>query len=217
MNDLAAESARVRFECLVCALLLFMVTLLFSGKANSLSLEAAIEFEKADQEYKKMNYAVAYDQFKKIADKGNAVAQMRIGDMFLLGQGVERNSQDGLRWYRLAADQGNHVAQFTVGYWYEKGRHLVQNYSEALRWYKLASLQGEAGAQHNLAMMYGEGRGVGPDIIQAHKWFNIAATQGDNDSVRGRDIVAARMTLQQVTEAQRLAKRCMESNFKNCD
>ena len=66
-------------------------------------------------------------------------------------------------------------------------------------------------------MMYGEGRGVGPDNIQAHKWFNIAATQGDNDSVRARDIVAARMSPKQVAEAQMLAKKCLESNYKDCN
>jgi hypothetical protein len=48
-------------------------------------------------------------------------------------------------------------------------------------------------------------------------WFNIAAVGGDKDSVKNRDIVASKMTPQQIEQAQRMARECMNSNFKKCD
>lgn len=58
--------------------------------------------------------------------------------------------------------------------------------------------------------MYGDGRGVLQDYIQAHMWFNLAAAgSGDDDremAVRNRDLAAEKMTSEQITEAQRLAR-----------
>ena len=48
-------------------------------------------------------------------------------------------------------------------------------------------------------------------------WYNLAAVTGHAIAVKGRDIVANRMTPQQVAEAQKLARECQERNFKNCD
>jgi hypothetical protein len=59
--------------------------------------------------------------------------------------------------------------------------------------------------------MYGTGRGVPQDHIEAHMWANIAVARSagvDRDRrVKNRDIDAARMTAEQVAEAQRLARK----------
>jgi hypothetical protein len=48
-------------------------------------------------------------------------------------------------------------------------------------------------------------------------WFNLAAVNGYSVGVKNRDIVANRMTPQQVAEAQKLARECQARNYKNCD
>jgi hypothetical protein len=48
-------------------------------------------------------------------------------------------------------------------------------------------------------------------------WFNLAGTSGAVDAVKFRDLVAAKMTPQQIAEAQRLALECQQRNFKDCD
>jgi TPR repeat protein len=65
--------------------------------------------------------------------------------------------------------------------------------------------------------MYMMGNGVVQDKIKAHMWWNFAAMKGDSEAARKRDIIAAKMTLEQVTEAQKLARECQERNFKNCE
>jgi len=59
----------------------------------------------------------------------------------------------------------------------------------------------------SLGAMYYEGLGVTQDYVQAHKWSNLAAARGGPDgSAENRNLVAGRMTPEQVAEAQRLAR-----------
>jgi hypothetical protein len=48
-------------------------------------------------------------------------------------------------------------------------------------------------------------------------WYEVAAANGSDVAIKNRNLVAARMTPQQIAEAQRLARECQARNFKNCD
>ena len=119
--------------------------------------------------------------------------------------------------YKRAAAQGKAIAQSNLGVMYSKGQGVVQDYAEAVRWWKLAAEQGTAAAHGALGFMYGEGQGVVQDYMRAHMWYNLAAIKGDSVEVKNRDIVANKMTSQQIAEAQKLARECQARNFKNCD
>jgi TPR repeat protein len=99
---------------------------------------------------------------------------------------------------------------------YHTGEGVLQDYAEAVRWYKLAAAQGVSKAQHNLASMYYEGKGVVQDYLQAHMWMNLAAVSGKKDAQKARDVIAAKMTSQQIGKAQAMAKKCLASKFKDC-
>ena len=60
--------------------------------------------------------------------------------------------------------------------------------------------------QHNLGVMYAQGNGVPQDFVLAHMWTNLAAAQGHEGAKSGRDVLAKRMTSEQIAEAQRLAR-----------
>jgi TPR repeat protein len=86
-----------------------------------------------------------------------------------------------------------------------------------VRWYKLAAAQGNTDAQFNIGKMYQSGNGVAQNLVRAHMWSNLSALNGDADAVKLRDAVAAKMTTQQIAEAQKMARECQAKNFKNCD
>ncbi len=111
-----------------------------------------------------------------------------------------------MKWYRKAADQGNANGQYNLGSMYDKGQGVPRDYGEAVKWTRKAANQGNANAQNNLGIMYGKGQGVPRDYVQAHIWFNLAAAQGDDMARKNSDIVAKRMTAEQIAEAQRLAR-----------
>ena len=93
---------------------------------------------------------------------------------------------------------------------YATGRGVPQNDGEAARWVRLAAEQGFAEAQGLLGTAYASGQGVPQDDIQAHMWLTLAAArtigQAQGLVVGVRDDVAARMTPEQIAEAQRLAR-----------
>jgi TPR repeat protein len=93
---------------------------------------------------------------------------------------------------------------------YANGRGVPQDGAEAVRWFRLAANQGFAGAQFNLGVMYDTGEGVLQDYVEAHMWTNLAVAQSSGEDrdrrVRNRDNIAAKMTAEQIAEAQRRAR-----------
>jgi len=114
--------------------------------------------------------------------KGYAPAQLYLGMMYALGQGVPQDYSEALKWFSLAAEQGDAQAQYVLGSMYFEGRGVPQVYSEAFKWFSLAAKQGDAAAQNSLANMYVDGKGVPKDYSKALKWVRMAAEQGDADA-----------------------------------
>jgi TPR repeat protein len=98
------------------------------------------------------------------------------------------------------------IAQNHLGFMYESGKGVTPDYARAVNWYRKAGDQGYVKTQGSLAFMYEIGHGVPQDYILAHMWLNLAASQGDDFAAEKRDAVAKLMTLEQVAEAQRLAR-----------
>ena len=65
--------------------------------------------------------------------------------------------------------------------------------------------------------MYYNGDGVVQDYVRAHMWFNLSAAGANAGAAKNRDLVAAKMTTQQIAKAQKLARECQARNFKHCD
>ena len=65
--------------------------------------------------------------------------------------------------------------------------------------------------------MYDNGLGVPQDYLAAHMWVNIAGANGDDLAGSKRDAIAEKMTSADISEAQRRARVCMESNYTDCD
>jgi TPR repeat protein len=163
--------------------------------------------------FEKGDFATALRRARPLAEEGDARARSLLGSIYYHGRGVKRDDAEALRWLRLAADQGDASAQLLLGNMYAQGQGVAQDQAEAGAWYRLAAEQGFAQAQYNLGLWYATGEGREPDYVRAHMWFNLAAarfpstdTRNRNLAVRNREVVAARMTPEQLTEAQRLAR-----------
>jgi TPR repeat protein len=107
---------------------------------------------------------------------------------------------------RAAAEQGDASAQSALGPIYANGLGVQQDDALALKWYRRAAGRGNANAQFLLGAWYHFGVGVPQDYVLAHMWFNLAAAQGNANATENRDIVARKMTREQIAEAQRLAR-----------
>ncbi|MCH4564209.1 peptidoglycan-binding protein [Halomonas sp. EGI 63088] len=81
-----------------------------------------------------------------------------------------------------------------------------QEYRQALQMFDRLATTGDAEAQYMLGQMHEAGQGTLQDFVEAHKWYNLAAARGHRRAAAARDAVAARMTAQQISEAQQAAR-----------
>ena len=149
------------------------------------------------------------EQVKKVlrdAEQGVAVAQSALGGLYFFGQGVPKDYQLALKWFKRASVQGNARAQFMLGNLYKEGLGVPQDKHESVKWYRRAAEQGYAHGQFSLGVMYYFAEGVPKDHVLSYKWFNLSADQGNKNAAELRDVLATEMTPSQIQEAQKLAR-----------
>jgi TPR repeat protein len=168
----------------------------------------------------KKDFRSALIQYRKAAGQGYAEAQLSLGLMYDKGRGVPQNYSEASKWLRKAAEQGNFLAQFTLAVNYYTGDGVPQDYGEALKWLRKAAEHGDGYSQLYLGQMYERGQGVPQNYVQAHMWMNLAATLGStgvrDEAIKHRNRLASLMSPAQTAEAQRLARICLQSNYKEC-
>jgi TPR repeat protein len=182
------------------------------------------------------DYVSALHWFRNAAEQLHLAANLELGDIYQRGEVVPADHAESAHYYYRAADiavacgpeewdpdlvisaiqqgadRGHACAQSLLGAMYAVGAisETPQDYVEAVRWYRKAAEQGNAEAQFSLARAYFNGQGVPQDYVAAHMWSNLAAAQPtgvlQKQSSAFRNEAAAKMTPQQIAEAQRLAR-----------
>jgi TPR repeat protein len=149
------------------------------------------------------------DQLAK-AKEGDVVAQMRVAELYTKGEGVAKNPKEAVDWLQKAAAQGNADAQLSLGKLFLSGKGIPKNSAEAARWFKLAADQGRPAAQIQMARMHLAGAGVVKDDVEACKWAILASQQGEAQAKQIITFAGQRMTAEQRTEADTLAREFLE-------
>lgn len=186
----------------------------------------ADEMDKISELYKKKEYKQAVILLKKIAKQGDARGQAGLGLLYARGEGVTQDYNEAVKWYKLSAKQGNLIGQNYLGVSYFHGNGVQIDYLEAIKWFKLASEQKnvtkryislQTEAQIYLAGICYAIAANTQDYQQAHMWFYIASLNADSEELRyqaqnGRSDTAAKMTPEQLENAQRLAQEWMKNH-----
>ena len=120
------------------------------------------------------NEEKAFKLIKESAEKGVAPAQVQLGCLYQYGEGVEKNNEEALKWFRLAAKQQNPSAYVFLGLHYKEGEH----YEEALKYFLTAAKLGDPIAMILTAKCYTEGLGVEKNKEEADKWYGLAEKSG---------------------------------------
>jgi uncharacterized protein len=185
-----------------------------AGGVLTLALFGAAMAEPLDDgeaAYQRGDYTAAIPILRPLAEQGVLIAQIILGFIYAYGLGVPDYAQ-AVVWYRKAAEQGDADAQVNLGAMYYHGQRVPQDYEQAATWYRKAAEQGNARGQASLGVMYDEGQGVLQDYVQPYMWCNLAGSHasdvgGFRDAVIDLRVkVAAKMTPEQIEEAQRMAR-----------
>ena len=113
---------------------------------------AAQDFETGLTAARAGDFTTALDNWRPLADQGDAKAQYNLGFMYVRGQGVPQDAAEAVRWYRLAADQGDATAQYSLGFMYQNGEGVGQDIVLAHMWFNIASANGDEDAARNRAL-----------------------------------------------------------------
>jgi TPR repeat protein len=157
------------------------------------------------------------------AEDGSVGLQFWLGRAYERGDlGVSQDYTQSMRWYRMAAERGLSAAQKKMGDFFFMGKGVAVNYREAVPWYRLAAEQGDGASHLALGILYEFGKGVPQDFVKAHMWYNLAVASGDTnldesreDIETFRETLAARMTADQIAEAQKMAREWRPKKVKN--
>ncbi|MCF8088247.1 MAG: SUMF1/EgtB/PvdO family nonheme iron enzyme [Desulfotignum sp.] len=153
------------------------------------------------------DYKQVVNWWTKAAEQGHTAAQYNLGVMYAKGQGVQQDYKQVINWWTKAAEQGHTDAQYNLGVMYAKGQGVQQDYKQVINWLTKAAEQGHTDAQYYLGNMFAMGQVVQQNFKFAYAWLSLAATQGHESAVKNRDIVAKKLTSQQLAEAQMRASQ----------
>lgn len=159
------------------------------------------DFKKGWNAYSSTDYATALAEWQELADAGDVNASYGMGLLYGNGFGVDMNDDLALKYYGVAAEKGHADAQFNLAVMHQNGWGVPADDEAANKWYQLAADQGITGAQVALGRFFAMDFLDSYDPMEAYKWFSLAARLDDRDAVDKRDFVAARMSAEQLAEA----------------
>ena len=168
---------------------------------------AILGFRALDGQPVNMTDAIKF--LTQAAEKGQAVAQYRLGTLYERGQGVTADPVKAAHWYELSANQGNRKAMHNLAVSYASGAAGKKSMAEAARWFAKAATLGLADSQFNLAVLYERGDGVPQSLLDAYKWYSIAASAGDTESKQRMGVLAT-----QLNDADRAAANKSAATFR---
>jgi len=168
-------------------------------------------------------------EYRKAAEQGDASAQYNLGWAYERGRGIAEDFRESVKWYRKAAEQGFAPAQYIMGRMHDpsvayytdrrvKREGIADDITSSLRWYRKAAEQGHPQALYEMGRVYEHAREVKRDLVKARMWYSIAlkAGAGGGASLQFTG-VSNRMSKSEISRSEQLAKRCIESQLKNCE
>ena len=104
-------------------------------------------------------------------DERRADLAFEMGMAFKEGDGVEKDAEMAIAFFKIAAQLGHMLAQMAVGSYY----YAINDCYEAIKWITMAAELGNAEALFNLGVFYMEGVGCDQDMELSASYFHRAA------------------------------------------
>jgi TPR repeat protein len=173
---------------------------------------AAADLAAGFESFERGDYVAAQREFQPLAESGDPRAQYALGIMYLNGYLDPTSPDAAVKWLRSSAERGYIQAQTELARMYRTGDGVPQDLTEMVIWYESAAGQGDVGAQLFLADSYAYGHGVKPDVVRAYMWYEIAIEYWGSLAVDARDVIAEKMSPDQIEEATQLADKWLREN-----
>ena len=153
---------------------------------------------------------MVFDFQMKLAKKGNAEAQYKVGEMYEAGRGVDANKEEAMKWFTQAADGGSQNAKDKLLYVDMEKNGLTKDNKAEYEGLKTRAKGGNEYAQYYLGMMYSHGVGVKKNYNKADDLLGKASLAGvtaaETELVKVREVnQSAQLRAQREAERKRMA------------
>ncbi|HJP55142.1 MAG: hypothetical protein QF511_08560 [Rhodospirillales bacterium] len=158
--------------------LLFLAAAAVAVSVNVACLAA--DYMAGMRAYEAKDYETALRELQPLAEAGDALAQYRIGVMYLRAHGAVKDEAEAVRWFREAAGRGHKDARFNLAYMLANGTGVAKDEAEAARLFRIMieEKQGDIEAEIIVyAIDYFGGR-VPANWLEGAKWLRQEAEKG---------------------------------------
>ena len=123
-----------------------------------------------------------FEELLEKAEFGDAESQYQVGQSYSIGDGVEKDDEEAVDWYRKAAQNGHAEAMYELAECYYLGMGVEEDEEEAVKWYRKAARKGHVEAMYKMAGCYYSGDGVAESDARAKHWYQKAAEAGHKEA-----------------------------------
>lgn len=109
------------------------------------------------------DYIKAMEWYKKASEHGGNTACCHVGNMYLKGEGVEKDEKQAFEWFKKAHEKGSVYGKYLVGKCYFDGTGVKQNKNRGIKLLTEAAKY-DSNAQYALGKCFLDGDGVKQDV-----------------------------------------------------
>ena len=109
------------------------------------AMAMAADFATGLTAYQKGDYVTAANEWRPLADQGDAPTQYNLALLYLDGHGVPQDYAEAVKWFKRSADQGYTEAEHDLGALYATGKGVKRDYVEAYKWMNICAAKGNSG------------------------------------------------------------------------
>ena len=120
---------------------------------------------------------------ERAAELGYPEAQYKLGQLYMIGRGVDKSAYKGAQWYEKAAEQGFGDAQVALGGCYSRGTGVDNDPAKSVYWYEKAAEQGNPAGEYFYGAALYNGDIVEKDDARAFRLFMKSA---EKDNANGQ-------------------------------
>jgi hypothetical protein len=108
-----------------------------SGCANSVDTQDVYQRHYGEYDTESVNSSIEH-----LANK-----EFNRGWKYQMGEGMPKDYEEAVKWYRKAANKDHTQAQYNLAQMYRRGQGVLKDDKEATKWYKKAANKGHVGAK----------------------------------------------------------------------
>lgn len=127
-------------------------------------------------------YSTAFRLLMPLAEKGHKRAQTGVGLMYLHGDGLDKDEEKAIEWFKKASCQNHDWAHYHLGTSYYYGEGVPIDFEQSFKYFQMASLNNNASAFLSLGHLYSSGNGIKKNHSLAKENYKKALKLGEIDA-----------------------------------